>query len=410
MEVWRPTVEERVQERADSLEMLGRAVSLQEKLEGIHATLRRRHPFVDRVALALYDPPTGLLRTFAHSSGGERPLDHYESSLREAPGLRTLVYSGKARVVNDLSVFGQGQHVHTRRLAEAGYLASYTLPIFFEGHFAAFVFFNSRLRGCFTPAVVEDLDTYGHLLGAMLTQTRGTVRTLLAVLRSVHAMIHARDPETGKHLERMGRYVRLIAQDLADRGIEDFDDVFIEHITAFAPLHDLGKVGVPDAVLRKPQKLDPEEFDVMKRHTTLGRQLIEEILAHFGLEGMEDAEVLKQVAEFHHEQLDGSGYPLGLAEDQIPIAARIVAVADIFDALTSARAYKTAWPREKAFEHLLGQADQKLDRACVEALVRHAPEVAEIQRQYADAALDEPLEAEGASDVTARITARKGTG
>lgn len=376
---------ERVQERADSLELLGRAVGLQEKLEGIHAALRRRHPFVDRIALALYDPATGLLRTFIHSSGGDHPLDHYESDLREAPGLRTLVYTGRARVVNDLSVFAEGQHTHTRRLWQAGYAASYTLPIYFEGHFAAFVFFNSRQKHCFTEAVAQDLDVHGHLIGAMLTQTRGTIRTLLAVLRSVHALIHARDPETGAHLERMAAYVRLIAKDLAARGLEDFDDASIEQLTAFAPLHDLGKVGVPDAVLRKTGRLSNEEFETMKQHTTLGRELIEEILGHFGLEGLEDAEVLKQVAEFHHELLDGSGYPQGLAQGDIPIAARIVAVADVFDALTSARVYKEAWTRAQAFEHLRSLADQKLDRACVEALIRHEDEVAEIQQRHRDA-------------------------
>jgi len=160
------------------------------------------------------------------------------------------------------------------------------------------------------------------------------------------------------------------------------DDEFIEHIFLFAPLHDIGKIGVPDTILRKPAKLTEEEFELMKSHTQNGRQMIDTMLKDFGLDSFQHIDVMRNIAEYHHETLDGRGYPHGMKGSEIPIESKIIAVADIFDALTSHRPYKTAWTNEEAFAMLRQLAGIQLDRDCVNALIKNAGGVEEIQKRF----------------------------
>ncbi len=132
----------------------------------------------------------------------------------------------------------------------------------------------------------------------------------------------------------------------------------------------------------KTGMLTDAEFEIMKTHTLKGREIVDTILKGFALEGFEHIDMLRNIAEFHHETLDGKGYPQGLIGDAIPIEARIIAVADVFDALTSRRPYKRAWSNEDAFQNLLALADIKLDRQCIEALLKNNAEVEVIQEQF----------------------------
>jgi len=372
-------------EHLDHLDRLNLRSGLREKLVAIHEAIQEDFAFVDRVAVALYDERTQRLKTFLHSSGDDRPLDNYETALAAAPSLLELLENGRARVLNDLSVLDGGEHPHTQALRDQGYASSYTLPFYFNGAFEAFVFFNSYRRHVFTPRALRALDTYGHLIGCAVLCDLQPVRTLLAATRTVGHMVHLHDPETGGHLERIGYFARIIARDLAVRGVCAFDDDLIERLFWFAALHDVGKVAIPDPVLLKPTPLSPEEVELMRTHTTKGRMIVDAILEHFGLEGMEHADVLRVVAERHHEMLDGSGYPDGLRGAQIPIFARIIAVADVFDALTTRRPYKYAWTVEDALAHLQRLADEKLDRDCVEALVRNRAEAEGVLKAFPEA-------------------------
>lgn len=373
------------QEHQDHLDRLNLRNSLRDKLAAIHAALQEDFPFVDRVAVALYDERTQVLKTFLHSSGDDRPLEHYEAALGAAPSLLELLENGRARVLNDLSVLDGGLHPHTRALRDQGYAASYTLPFYFNGAFEAFIFFDSYRKHVFTARALRALDTYGHLVGCVVLCELQAVRTLAAAMRTVNQMVHQRDPETGAHLERIAYFARLIARDLSLRGIHPFPDDVVERLFAFAALHDLGKIAVPDEILLKPTPLNAEEVALMRTHTTRGRQMVDAILENFGLEGIEHADILRDVAEHHHEMLDGSGYPGGLSGADIPIHARIIAVADVFDALTTRRPYKYAWPVEDALNHLGRLAGDKLDRDCVEALVRNRAEAERILRMFPEA-------------------------
>ena len=152
----------------------------------------------------------------------------------------------------------------------------------------------------------------------------------------------------------------------------------------YSPLHDIGKIGIPDSILRKPGKLDEAEIKVMMTHPEKGSEIINTILKDFGLGTFGHVDIMRNIAEYHHEAIDGSGYPKGLKGDEIPIEARISAVADIFDALTTRRAYKAPWSNEEAFAMLGRLADTKLDRDCVEAMLKNIDKIVEIQQRFRD--------------------------
>ena len=208
------------------------------------------------------------------------------------------------------------------------------------------------------------------------------MRTLTAAVKTTERFTHARDMETGFHLDRMSRYSRLIAVYLADK--YELDDAYIEHIFRFSTLHDIGKVGIPDNILLKPGKLTKEETETMHTHACRGREIIDNLINDFGFEHFEHVNVLRNIVEHHHEVLNGTGYPKGISGTQIPLEARIVAVADIFDALTSQRSYKDAWSNEEAFELLKKMSGERLDKDCVEAIVNNREEVEEIQQQFTE--------------------------
>jgi len=193
----------------------------------------------------------------------------------------------------------------------------------------------------------------------------------------------ARMHESGllDHLQRVAHFSRLIARRLA--GSHGLTDDFVEQVFLVAPLHDVGKAGISTDILLKPGRLSPHERTVMASHVTIGMQIVETLIVRFDLGDLAGIDVLRNIVAGHHEKLDGSGYPLGLGGDAIPLESRIVAVADIFDALTSHRAYKEAWPAASAFAALEAlAADGKLDPACVAALCTCQDECREIMDRF----------------------------
>ena len=364
----------------DYFRSLDTKAPLSEKLLLLHTALRERHDFIDRIAIALYDAGLDMLRTFAWSSEDQSPLTHYQHRLSESPSLLKIIEKGQPRVVNDMDIFATGNKPHTRALAKSGFGSSYTLPMFHEGEFAGFIFFNSYQKDVFKEAVLVDLDMVGHMLSLMLANEKSILDTLQATVRSAMYFTHHRDPETAAHIDRMSRYSRLIARELArENGL---DDQFVEHVFLFSPLHDLGKIAIPDRILLKPGKLSDEEYALMKTHADKGRDMIDGLLKNYGLDSFGYVEMLRNIARHHHEAYDGSGYPDGLRAEQIPIEARIVSVADVFDALTSQRPYKEAWDNDRAFRKLQDMAGHQLDAHCVDILVAHRQEVEHIQQQF----------------------------
>ena len=369
-------------EHHDVLEELNKHISLREKLIAAHNSVSETFPFIARIAIAIYDPETNIFKSYLHSSGDDNSQDHYQSLLDDAPSLKAILQKGLPRVVNNLLTFEDGNDEHTKRLGRQGYAASYTLPMYNNGVFFGFIFFNSDEKDVFTENVLRQIDLYSHIISLMVINELTSIHTLTAAIKTTGSITHIRDPETGSHLDRMSRYSRLIAVTLADK--YNLDDTYIEHLFMFSPLHDIGKIGIPDNILLKPEKLNDDEKVVMKTHARKGREMIDELLKNFGLESIEHIDMLRNIAEFHHETVKGDGYPSGLNGDEIPIEARIIAVADVFDALTSSRPYKEAWDNEKAIDTLKELAGETLDLDCVNALLINIDKVEKIQKQFVE--------------------------
>ncbi len=369
-------------EHKDSLSALDEALPLQQRLMAAHKSLQDIFPFIVRIAVAIYDEKTDTLSTYMHSSGEKNPLDHYQASMAEAPSLKRVLEQKLPRVINHAVTFDDGSAEHTRRIGRAGYAASYTLPIFNEGVFIGFIFFNADIRDAFSERVLRQMDPYAHLISLMIINELSSIQTLSAAVSTTGRITHVRDPETGSHLDRMSRYCRLIARGLTDKF--DLSDSFIEHLFMFAPLHDIGKIGIPDSILLKPDKLNDAEMGIMKSHAKMGEGIINDLIDSFGLQNFEHTEMLRNITAYHHEAVDGSGYPYGLKGSNIPLEARIVAVADVFDALTSSRPYKDAWSNSHALETLMGMAGKRLDANCVMALITQMDEIEKIQQQLGE--------------------------
>jgi HD-GYP domain-containing protein (c-di-GMP phosphodiesterase class II) len=371
-------------EHADAFGFLNRNAPLREKIVAAHQAVQQQLPFIARIALTLYDPETRVLRTYLHSSGERDPLQHYQAIIDNAPSLVEILKRGLPRVINSMVTTQHGAREHTRRIGREGYAASYTLPMFNNGNFIGFLFFNSFEAEVFTEPVLHQLDLYGHVISLMVINELSNVRTLSAALKTTGHITHHRDPETGSHLDRMSRYSRLIARALADT--HQLDDDYIEHIFMFSPLHDIGKIAIPDSILLKPDRLTEDEMRVMRTHPLRGREIIANLLENFGLENIEHVNMLRNIATYHHEAVNGRGYPDGKSGDDIPLEARIVAVADVFDALTSRRPYKEMWSNERAFDTLRKWAGHQLDQDCVEALLSQREAIEAIQQHFRDSA------------------------
>ena len=364
----------------NALHELTQKSSLPDKLAATHHCIQESFPFIVRIAVAIYDPATKTLKTFLHSSQGENPLKHYQSLLENAPSLQEILEKGTPRVVNDLHMFEEGKHEHTKKIKEQGYEASYTMPMYNEGTFTGFLFFNSDTKDVFNESVLRQLDIYGHMISLLVINEFSSIQTLAAAIKTTGNLSHLRDPETGSHLDRMSRYSRIIANALAST--HDLNDSYIEHVFMFAPLHDIGKIAIPDNILLKPGLLNEEEMFIMKTHALQGRKMIDDILNNFGLVNFEHIDVLRNIAEYHHEAINGTGYPRGIKGEDIPLEARIVAVADVFDALTSVRSYKKAWSNDMAIKTLQELAGETLDKDCVNALLENMDKVMDVQKQF----------------------------
>lgn len=361
---------------------LDQNIPLGQKLKLVHEAIKRYSGAIHRIAVALYDARTGMVSTFIHSSAGQSPLSNYSVRLSEVASLRELARHGVPRILNDLAVLSGGQGKHTRTLLGDGYRASLTYPFYHNGRIQGFLFFNSREGNVFSGDLVGLLSLFSQVISSLVIRETVLVRTVTAAIHTAQNITRHKDEETGAHLERMAHFSRLIAASLA--GSHGFDDEFIEYVQLFAPMHDIGKVAIPDAILLKPEKLTTEEFYVIKSHTSVGREIIDNMVNEFAIDGFPHIQMLSNIVELHHEAMDGSGYPRGLRDAEIPIEARICAVADVFDALTSRRPYKPAWDNATAFSMLDEMSGAKLDRDCVEALIGNGEKISEIQAIFFD--------------------------
>lgn len=202
------------------------------------------------------------------------------------------------------------------------------------------------------------IQSQNHILEAKVRErTRALEDAQIEIIERLAVAAEFRDDNTGQHTQRVGQTAALVAQRLG------WSDAQVNLIRRAAPLHDVGKIGIPDQILLKPGRLSPEEFDIIKSHTSIGARILSG--SRFPI-----LQMAEQIALTHHERWDGDGYTPGLRQDSIPLPGRIVAVADVFDALTQQRPYKPAWPLSEAFAEIERQRGHQFDPRVAEAFLR----------------------------------------
>jgi len=220
------------------------------------------------------------------------------------------------------------------------------------------------------------------LLEALIASREEAVRAKDAIIFAMASLAEVRDNETGNHIHRTQHYVRALAEAAQPFFPEQLDETTIELIFKSAPLHDIGKVGVPDKILLKPGKLDAEEIQVMRGHPELGRRAIDAAEKRLGASTF--LAIAKEIAHTHHERWDGTGYPLGLAGADIPLPGRLMAIADVYDALVSKRVYKDAMPHEDAVALIKSESGRHFDPKLVAVFSQVAPLFDAIHDRFAD--------------------------
>ncbi|MEM6664948.1 MAG: HD domain-containing phosphohydrolase [Pseudomonadota bacterium] len=239
----------------------------------------------------------------------------------------------------------------------------------------------------------DEFGHLAHLTNHMIDRLQSSMKEISqsqgAIIRALVDLAAKRDNETGLHLKRTQTYVRVIAEAMrrSGDGTPQLDDGFIAMLERAAPLHDIGKVGIPDAVLQKPGRLTAEEFAVMRNHAAIGADALREADRMLG--GSPFIRMALEIAESHHERWDGAGYPHGLREEEIPLAARIMAVSDVYDAVRSKRVYKPAMPHDEAVGIIRDGAGTQFDPLVVAAFLQVEGEIAGISEQLSD---DDPVE------------------
>jgi putative two-component system response regulator len=214
-------------------------------------------------------------------------------------------------------------------------------------------------------------DQNRELARQVKEQTQAISDTRLKIIQRLGRAAEYKDDNTGMHVIRMSHYARVLG--VAAGMNETMADMLLDA----APMHDIGKIGIPDSILQKAEDLTDQEWEIMQTHTDMGAEII-------GIDESKLLQMARQVAATHHESWDGSGYPRGLQGEDIPLVGRIVAIADVFDALTTRRPYKEAWSVEDSIAYLQEQAGKKFDPDLVKVFVQQLPQIHELMAQFSD--------------------------
>lgn len=356
--------------------------SLSKRLNLLHKQILKRLFEIDSIAVALYDRDTDILKTYAHSTLKDEPLTRYRAFLSEVPSLKRLANDGNIRITHNIPATYTSGKLHSQYFVEHGYLSSYTLPLIKNRQPIGFLFADSYQESCFTRNSLSQLESYIALIGNITISELTAIKVLSGSVSTLNHISRQRDPETGEHLSRMAHYAQLIAGDVAKEF--GLSDEFIEHVFLFSPLHDIGKISVPDKILLKQGRLTEQEFKEMQQHTTRGDQIIRQMVKNMELTHLPYISVLVNIVKYHHEKMDGSGYPDGIFGNAIPIESRIVAVSDVFDALTSKRPYKKAWTNSEAIAWMKTDGKHLLDQRLVAALEVNMETVVMIQKRFCE--------------------------
>lgn len=368
---------------SNKLNILSKKIKLSEQIEEVFHILRDISSDISRIGIALYSPDTDTLHTYYKAEEGHdsSAMKFYQLRLSESSSLSLLSQDSYPRIVDSIADT-YADNYHSNSIKQAGFKSSFTLPMYFDGHFHGFIFINGNKEGVFSRALQQQILFVSHLISQLIHTHIREDYTFRAAVKTILNMGHVRDPETQGHLTRMSLYCEIIAKTLAKK--HQLPAYFSQQMKMYAPLHDIGKYRIPDNILFSTKRFTDQERQVMNKHPEYGVGIVEEMQKHFGFEESDDIFILKNIILYHHERIDGKGYPYQITANDIPLEARIVAVADVFDALMSVRPYKKAWSLHEVLAYIEENTGTMFNSECVESLKENIDSIIEIHQKYHD--------------------------
>ncbi len=336
-----------------------------------------RHPRVRRLGVLSANKDGTLLDHWSDSDGRVTTCPDSIARLDENPALfeshRAMAPSSDHLGLDPLLAW----------ITRDGGSALLVCPIGSRHHFVGFLVFEGLVRDTNDQTMLSELQDWSPIVADRIRDGIGAVHSLVGSIMIAHDFVLLRDHQTGCHQGRMSVYLHILAREMTRA--HGLPDGFADELAVFGSLHDIGKIGIADAILLKPGAFDCLDWERMKEHVVIGRDMISKMRAELRLNDAPGMATLEAVVGQHHEAIDGSGYPDGLTGDEIALVARMVTTVDIFDALTCTRPYKRPWSLDEAFAHLDNLAGVKIDKECVAALHSARAEIAQAWQDHANA-------------------------
>ncbi|PKM51224.1 MAG: hypothetical protein CVV02_07655 [Firmicutes bacterium HGW-Firmicutes-7] len=365
-------------------ELLNKRVSVEETMEHLYTTFKDYIPY-DRICIALLDNEGNVYSQDVQSDYKPILKKGFSISLRDTT-LKEIISTKQHRVINNYVEYMKENpsSQSTKLILEEDIRASIACPLITNDLCFGILIFSSKTINIFNDEHVYFTNMISNNMAITIEKNLLVDDLILTSITGFARLVEAKDSDTALHLDRMQNYSRIIALELqkTEAYSKVINNSFVDDIMRFSPLHDIGKVGIADGILLKPAKLTPEEFEVMKKHTIIGSEVLKKASNNLLRNGKNFFDIGIEIALSHHEKYNGQGYPYGIAGEDIPLSARIVMVADVFDALTSKRVYKNAIAVEDAIQIIIDESGKSFDPNVVQALLDSKPSILEVYKQH----------------------------
>lgn len=373
------------------LENINKSESFDETMKSAFSKFSAFIPY-QYIGIALISEDGKSIQAFHGISNGmvkglPQKLLEYKVDIRDT-SLAGVIERGEPRIINDLEKYTKDTPLkeYNKIILASGIRSSVTLALKINNKPMGVIFFSSIYKNVYNDSHMSFLHILANSIAISFNKNILINNILYGSTLALAKLAESRDRDTGGHLRRIGAYSKLIAQLLFSESIykKHITVEYIKDIEVFSPLHDIGKVAIQDKILLKPGKLTQEEFDIMKTHAIFGAWILKEADDNIKTSSRGFFQMGIEIAEGHHEKWDGSGYPFGKKGEDIPLSARIVALADVFDALTSKRPYKEAFSFEKALEIIFRGSGTHFDPEIVRVLLESKDRIYEVYQQFSD--------------------------
>ncbi len=379
-----------LREMVNIIGTINQGSSFRETLHLVFKTFINYIPF-NYIGVTIFDGYSGniLIAPYGESDGSfpdlpERLMN--QSVNIEETSLKKIIISNQPRIINDLQDYAGRNEIkeYTKIILEEGILSSITLPLIVNGKPLGFLFFSSKERNIYTDMHLAFLRNISNAIALSFEKNIFVDELVYSSTLALAKMAEARDEDTADHLDRMKQYTVQLARCMKEEHVydEQLTPEYIHGLERFSPMHDIGKVGIRDNVLLKPGKLNEEEMAHMKTHALYGANVLKEAENNIARSGRTLFQIGIRIAASHHEKWNGSGYPSGLAGLSIPLEARIVAIADVLDALTTRRPYKEAFDFDISVRMIIQNKGSHFDPEIIGVFEHHVEKFQELYNYF----------------------------